>query len=485
MITTCLLALRNCRRGSKPWHDLLAYETTKRVIIKDPAIGLMRFFAIFLMFVYLCAYRIYTEMAYLAREPVTSIVQTSIRAPDSLPAASGLPYCSRNGVPPAEPAMSVLECTSGSGPWIAAPSFGGSELFVSTRIKDTVNTSSSNELAVKKFVMGPEYYTVGITFTVQALGFYHTSRSSLYSRSIEDLTTRLVDQQGTEYTNGLTRIGRFDIIRVSTLLHAAGIMSLDEAHEADPEVSKRYDGLVLLLNIDCHMNTEGSVSECQYKVTHMAQSAAETFVVSDVDTSISRHVQERRGIKLVISASGTMGRFDLPTLLLAWVSAVAMVEIVSIALDWLLTYFLPFKDIYKMMLYEESPSFHDLRSGGRRGKKAKNAIAELKTHRQAMAGEGPSPPNSPTFVTGADKAMMRPQSGLAPPSLGVSHSGLSYPAAGPPGIGHPGVASPAVYQERPRSPSPMRTPSPGSQLGSQAGHRQRPPPVAIDVDKEM
>jgi len=81
--------------------------------------------------------------------------------------------------------------------------------------------------------------------------------------------------------------------------------------------------------------------------------------------------------------------------------------------------------------------------------------------------------------------MMRPQSGLAPPSLGVSHSGLSYPAAGPPGIGHPGVASPAVYQERPRSPSPMRTPSPGSQLGSQAGHRQRPPPVAIDVDKEM
>lgn len=512
MLSACLMALRNCRRGCKPWHELLAYETTKRVIIKDPAIGLMRFFAIFVVFVYLCAYRIYNEQAYLKLEPVSAIVGTSLKAPDTLPSASQLSYCSESAnTAGMTPALSVLPCVSGPDAWVAAPSNGGSELFIGTRVKG-YKTDGTTQRA---FVVSPELYTVGITFTVQALQFYHYTRSPLYSKSIADLSTRLVDANGVTYTNGVTRLGRFDIIKVGTLLHAAGLDSLEDAHDADGAVTNRYDGLVLLLNLECPMNTEGTVTYCDYKVEHMAKSAAETFVINEVNASATIGVQERRGIKIVVHASGSMGRFDLPTLLLAWVASFALVEVVTLVINWMLNYVLPYKGLYHMLMYDESPNFHDLRAGGYHGKKANRAVERLKEERAKQSGELASPPNSPKgrgavspAVMGEDHhqaaasrmmpagaspgmspAAMPPagmmphlQPGGGPPMAGMmppqpqQHSPGQAGAMRPGGGGMPPQPGP-TGQDRSRSNSPYsqsnpRTPSPNS-ASQQLGWQQR------------
>merc|ERR1719401_1429925 len=73
-----------------------------------------------------------------------------------------------------------------------------------------------------------------------------------------------------------------------------------------------------------------------------------------------------------------------------------MLSIVTLAMNAAINYLLPFRSIYRMLIYDESPNFHDLRGGGYRGKKAERAIEALKTERAAQAGVLSTPPAAPT-----------------------------------------------------------------------------------------
>mmetsp|Transcript_102883 Transcript_102883/g.276358 ORF Transcript_102883/g.276358 Transcript_102883/m.276358 type:complete len:503 (+) Transcript_102883:80-1588(+) len=407
VVTACIVSWLNWKRGRryKRWHEILNYETNKRVVIKDPAIGILSLILNVCLLLYFSFYRIYVDLGYEKIEEVTAMVQTSLQSPSLLPRTTLLSYCTDGP----RTAITILPCVTGPDAWVMAPSKGGKQLFIATRLKDVVSDGTQ---ATRSFVTYPEAYTIGVTFTLQALGLFHQTRRPMYSQSITEITTNLADAAGNPFTDGVTRIGRFDVIKLSTLLFAAGITGLDEPHALDAKASNREDGLVIVVSINCPMDLDGSITTCVYQADHMRQTVGERFVVKNMNASSAEGIssQERRGITVMFKASGNMGMFDLPTLVLNGVASLAMVTIVSFILDWLLANLLPLREVYRLSMFEESVNIHQLRQGN---KKALAGVKVLDADKHARRGEDPhpTPPVSPKLL--ASKSLA-PATHLAP-----------------------------------------------------------------------
>lgn len=368
-----------CWRNVPAWHDLLVYQTAKRVKIKDPWLGFVRILLILGCTLYFVIYRLWFEAAYYEMEQVAGQIQTSLMQPSSWdgssrPGLDAAPYCTAFGDYPGK-AMTVLPCVTGPAAWVAAPSSGGSELFIATRITDPTKAQPH------QFVLLPEDYILGVSFVAQALQHYHISKDPRFSKSSGDLSTELVDRSGRVVSNGLTRVGRSDVMKVGTLLQAAGVSSLDRPHAASTNSSNRHQGMILVVKIECDMVLSGTIEKCRYKADMIAQSVAEMQLVTDFNLKTS---QARRGILISFQFLGQMGRFHWPTLILAWVSALALVEICTFIIDWCLAYVLPYRGIYRMVLYDDTPNIHKLRKGD---KKAQRGVKNLRLRHLAIAGE--------------------------------------------------------------------------------------------------
>lgn len=353
MLSVLLAAIQQRLAGRPPLASLLSYQTTKRVVIKDPVVGSMRLIAIFAVFSYLCIVRIMFDKAYFKLEPMTSVIQSSLHAPAELPAASSLGYCAGGR----EDALRVLPCVTLPAAWVASPTAGGNEVFIATRLKE----QNATGVAQRMFVTAPESHTVGVTFVLEALGHLGETGTSKFTRTTEQMQTRLLDIKGAVVPGAISRVSRFDVFEVGTLLRAAGVESLEDAHDGDSSASFRYDGLVVQLTVDCPMERSGAINRCDYKALRIQKAPAEAMSVYR-GTDGSMLTQERRGIKLVITVHGSIGVFDMPTFLLTWVSSLACVELVAVCIDFLLSYILPYKAVYRMVMFEESPDFSGLRA---------------------------------------------------------------------------------------------------------------------------
>lgn len=421
-----------CWRNVPAWSDLLVYQTAKRVKIKDPWLGCVRVFLILGCTLYFVIYRLWFEAAYYEMEQVAGQIQTTLMQPSSWdgssrPGLDAAPYCTAFGDYPGK-AMTVLPCVTGPAAWVAAPSSGGSELFVATRITDPTKAQPL------QFVLLPEDYILGVSFVAQALQHYYNSKDPRFSKSIGDLSTELVDRSGSAVSNGLTRAGRFDFMKVGTLLQAAGVSSLDSPHAATTNSSNRHQGMILVVKIECEMVLSGTIEKCKYKADMVAQSVAEMQLVTDFNLKTS---QARRGILISFQLSGQMGRFHWPTLILAWVSALALVEMCTFVIDWCLAYVLPYRGVYRMILYDDTPNIHKLKKGD---KKAKLAVKNLRLRQLAIAGEVSlfSGRAAPAVDGAAGEGKASPLSGGSP----ASSARPSPLAADPPGW------SPAGAQDR-------------------------------------
>merc|ERR1712054_463117 len=163
---------------------------------------------------YFVIHEMIIRQAYLARETTASIVETSLKAPSQLKLATTLGYCI-GGIGDEVP---VLPCLTGPDAWVQAPSTGGSEMFVATRLKDFRNGT-----AINTYVRDPESYTIGVSMTLYAEQAYYHTQDLKYKRDIKDLQTKLVDSNGQVVLGAVTRIGRFDIIELAALARAAGL----------------------------------------------------------------------------------------------------------------------------------------------------------------------------------------------------------------------------------------------------------------------
>ncbi|CAE8612008.1 unnamed protein product [Polarella glacialis] len=352
-----LLKMLNLFRGHD-LDDLLAYKTPKVVVVKDRLLGGLRMAGMIGVAVYFVVFRIIFEKGYYLREETHAIVETSLRAPQlGLAPMDGLGYCRTNSTGESQIA---LPCTTGPDGWVTAPSTGSDTLFVATRLKDVSNGRGDN---TRSFVQDPESYTFGISFTLQALKMYHETGDAKFSRSTEEVQTALMGLDGQEMTGAVQRIGRRDIIKVQTLLEAAGVDSLEGTFlNTGAYESFRYAGCVLVLSVNCLMAGSGSVDRCEYSVWRMEGSEAKMVMATGVDPSTSQ-VQERHGIKIVVSTVSEMGIFSWYALMFSWLAAAATFGIISKVVEFLMIYCMPHRAVYRLLKFEQTIDFSDFRDG--------------------------------------------------------------------------------------------------------------------------
>mmetsp|Transcript_138179 Transcript_138179/g.441538 ORF Transcript_138179/g.441538 Transcript_138179/m.441538 type:complete len:425 (-) Transcript_138179:122-1396(-) len=355
--------------------EVLAYRTPKVVIIKDRLLGSIRLAGFIAIACYFVLVRIVADQGYYEFENVVAITETSLEAPaNGSTSAALLPYClgsQTSGGRHSPP----LPCVTGSAAWVMLPSTGNREIFVATRLKEQNGVSNSSD----SYFQEPEAYTVGVTFVISAPNSFDESGDPKFARSIERVKTRLLDQSNVEMTGALTRVSRFDVMTLGSLLHAAGISDLDAM---SGDATFRHNGAVLVANIHCQTDRNGGISECDYKVKKMPHAEAKVSVPNGAKDV----VQRRRGIKIFFQVTGRMGVFKWSALVIAWVSAFAMLSFVSVVVDTLLRYVMPLRDVYSILKWEESVDFSDFRQGCPR---AVHAVENLRKEARTRAAKHP------------------------------------------------------------------------------------------------
>eukprot|EP00928_Gymnodinium_smaydae_P054244 TRINITY_DN38057_c0_g1_i1.p1 TRINITY_DN38057_c0_g1~~TRINITY_DN38057_c0_g1_i1.p1 ORF type:complete len:650 (+),score=75.15 TRINITY_DN38057_c0_g1_i1:47-1951(+) len=327
--------------------EVLAYKTKKVVIVKDRYLGILWGLGLLGVLLYFIVSELIIDRAHLVREPFLSVVETSLRRPPSMQDPSALSYC--QGGP--GNASLVLPCSTGPDIWVQSPSTGNAEMFVATRLKD-IDTDGNDH---RSFVQEPERYTLGISLAIHAPQNLAATGDAKYSRSMQELQTMLLDKDGAPMPEAIERVSRFDVIEVGSLLRAADI--------DDPD-TVRYKGAVLLVTANCPMDSDGSASSCQYTVRRVKDAEAKTYIFNGIDARTSSFsVQERRGLKIIVSPSGSMGRFKWSAVLIAWVSSLGMLGLVRLGVDLLMTKVMPLRAVYSMLKWEHSMDFSDYRDG--------------------------------------------------------------------------------------------------------------------------
>jgi len=377
--------------------ELLAYRTPKVVIIKDRVLGALRLSGLIAVAIYFLLVRIVADQGYYEFENVIAMMETSLEAPaNGLTAAALLPYCLGSQTPglPTPP----LPCVTGSAAWVALPSTGNSELFVATRLKEQHGDSNFSE----SYLQEPEAYTVGVTFLITAPSFYDEFRDPTFAKSIEQVKTRLLDQSNVEMAGALTRVNRFDVMSLGSLLHAAGISDLD-AMCGDGDATLRHKGAILVANIHCTTNRNGGISKCDYRVTKMPHAEAKISVPNGAND----FVQQRRGVKIIFQVSGKMGVFKWSAFIIAWVSAVATFGFVSVVVDALLRWVMPLRDVYSVLKWEESVDFSEYRQG------CPSAVQAVEHLREEARRRSAKHPHDEEVGTGEGQAAVFGRSSLA------------------------------------------------------------------------
>lgn len=461
--------------------DLMVYETSKRVRIRDPALGILRFALLFLAVLYLFVWVLWYNQGYLEFLDVKAVVQTSLKGPAAgVGPATSQRYCHES---PYEYAAGKLGCVAHSADeWVQAPSNGGQELFIATRVKDKGTAGE-----VKAYVLDPESYTIGISFTLISLKAFEDSKGlkQKYSQTLgqRQWPTRLLDREGNEL-DVIVRKDRFDIITLHQFMAAGGVNSLDEAHARHENAAVgetiRYNGIVLVVDIACTNGAWGEITGCDYRVWPLQASEAEVFVTNDVQMTSSTSVQERRGVKLLFVTSAKMGRFSLMGFLLSVVGASTGLAMTSLVINTVMVYFLPHKRLYFMMMTEESVNFQDVRIGKPH---ALVAVEELEVEHMKMRGEVPTnrrfepigglhhgmsrgiSPVSPVGQQGSGGSTLQ-----SPTAKGSASSATASPSPGSP-AGTP--AQPPAAGAKPQ----MMAPPPAQQPPPQKGHAAPPQPV--------
>jgi hypothetical protein len=166
-------------------------------------------------------------------------------------------------------------------------------------------------------------------------------------------------------------VGRPDKLPLRTLLRAAGLLSLDAQAGSTPPLDTqtlRWAGFVLLLTVRYSNYRVDTASMDQGVVTYTYEVDAVPDldfrgmeVLPEPDAGVrSRTVLERHGIRLLVRQTGTVGVFDLATLLLTVNTAMGLLALAKFVVDFVSTTFLPARAIYRQYLTVRTADFSDL-----------------------------------------------------------------------------------------------------------------------------
>lgn len=366
--------------------DLFSYSTVKIVSIKDRRLGLLHYFFVLLILAYVVGWTLVYQKRYLLLERPIGTVRLSLLEPVdwwNRPQPSALPYCAAAAASEAEAnnfTAHKLPCRYWDAVQTLYPAVEASSMFVSTRVTmvsqtlvnaanpsaggcdermATPNCVYDNGTSETFFVAQPEDFTVMVD---------HSAFAPLVGVQVEatDLAGRLLNSTGGRINvtapEFVGKRGFADILRIGTLLRAAGVDDLDaetDFRSRKPNAtaeSFRYAGLQLLVFVT-YSNTETfNLSDVSYTYEVVRINRTEFKALQNVATKniTNRLVYDRHGIRLMFVQSGELGRFDFQTLLLSVVSGLGLLALSTLVVDVIAIRLMPARAVYKHFKFEET-----------------------------------------------------------------------------------------------------------------------------------
>ncbi|KAL6072949.1 Purinergic receptor [Balamuthia mandrillaris] len=382
----------SCCYGKLSWDSVLAYSTVKVVQIRDKRLGLLHYFLMALIIGYIVGYTLLYQKRYLLLEVPTGSVRTSLQSPQTAgqlpPPPSQLPYCSPLAAASssAQQQQQKRQSDSGGGGggfpfdqypcqyWdeelVVFPVTEATAMFIATRVTSAsehlVNCSLTSPTCVYVNAQPPETFFIANieNFTLLIDHSMFTQEVGLQANSRE-LPGKLVNQHGHEMKDpfpgdSIGQAGKADIIHLSLLLEAAGIHSLDTPSSNNATLSKRYDGIVLLVFITYSNTFSFNTKSVHYEYSVHEVSSTKFKSVEPILTKniTTRQTWNRHGIRLIFIQQGRLGKFDFQTLLLSLVSGLGLLAVATFIVDTCALRLMPStKKIYHRYKYLETPEY--------------------------------------------------------------------------------------------------------------------------------
>ncbi|RYG51582.1 hypothetical protein EON66_10600, partial [archaeon] len=198
--------------------------------------------------------------------------------------------------------------------------------------------------------------------------------------------------------------GKATILSLRSLLHAAGVRTLDAPAGSIPPLDSetlRYAGLVMVIEVQYtnYYTASGNVRhgtgsfnplhvdfmyrvrvvpEQDYKSLRVITPSSEAF-------DSTRNVYNQHGVRIILTQNGRIGTFDFQALLINLMVSLGLLSVAIIITDFVAFKLCPLRDVYRQYAQRRTVDFSDLADTGH--------LAEVKSEFKVNAHAGePHPP---------------------------------------------------------------------------------------------
>jgi len=302
---------------------------------------------------------VYDKRYMITERPVGSVRLSLLQGADLLP-SNKLPYC-LHGNQTSVNNFKNYKCLYWDESFVVYPETEEYSMFATSRVTITnqeVNCSLVDHYNCRYvdnstevyYIADIEHFTVLIDHSVYAPDVHIQANA-------RDISGEIIDHNGNVVTltkPNVVGTGSSDILEIKTLLDCAGVPSLDDVSGTNPNISLRYDGIVLIVFITYSNTHTYDLKNLKYTLEVAAISNTKFKSVEPVfsKNTDSRVLWNRHGIRMIFLQQGELGKFDFQTLLLSFVSGLGLITASTVIVDVLAFYILKPKKTYIQHRYE-------------------------------------------------------------------------------------------------------------------------------------
>ncbi|KAJ3340992.1 cytochrome c oxidase subunit 1 [Gonapodya sp. JEL0774] len=408
-----------------------SYATPKYVQIRDRRLGLVYISASLAALGYVL-YSIVAQQLYLnSAPPIAGAVRITLKPPTA-DAWKSPGYCTTYGAP----------CVFLDQIDVRYPESEEAAIFVTTKLKTyekivpvglvcsstqqlapplTANCSASGTGASStSYVADIESYTLMLDHSVRSDKSGVVQYGPQMKGELLDQSKKILINYDDAYRATNVPMGVYgDVMTVKDLLTAAGITSLDSAQIRPNGVATgetlRQSGLVITIAIN-YENRESDPSALKYTYVVSTVTSQEYKVLQTKGynaTSGQWTVWDRKGIRIVVVQTGSIGRFNFLAFLSNLVAVIPLITSARILVELLMMYVMPEREMYGSMKYEQTEDMQDWRKKQKRAKRdARDARKTEYTYDLDPETGLPraGSPTSPTYTPTSDGRTASPSS---------------------------------------------------------------------------
>jgi len=392
--------------------DLFAYSTNKMVTIRDARLGILHYFMMFLIVLYIVLYQLIALGGYLEKSVAQSTVRLTLQQPtinrsalaghqtcnpndwgceDDFTQPVDLPYCKsakKHGQ------FQAKECSFLDGS--SASVVRANSIMMTTAVhkyaqerSTDCNTSSSKCQKLwnwtkdeTSYIVDPESFTLMCDHSLTTIavtpseqkGYLHVNGGSSVQDQVcaegeayDGIWNGARTSKAPCYLTPKQVIGQ-DIFSIDLLLKSMGVSLDDRSLRHHSQNPKRYDGFVVNMHMEYsnfhtfHWGAEPGVRYV-YRLKEVLPSFGykSTRIVS-TGYPDTREKEDNHGILFVVQATGELRFFSFTTLLLQLTTSLALIAIATTIVNILAQYVLAYSPFYNKAIYQLTHDFSDLRA---------------------------------------------------------------------------------------------------------------------------